>query len=148
MSVLITNNQSRFNVSQDSLRKTAETILNALGCENVELSILIVDDRKMAEYHRDYLNREGPTNVIAFPMQEGEFAHVSPHLMGDVVISLDTASREAGEMGIDMAERFDELLIHGILHLAGYDHEKSEAEERRMEKKSEALASLLREMEK
>lgn len=119
-----------------------------MGCENVELSILIVDDRKMAEYHRDYLNREGPTNVIAFPMQEGEFAHVSPHLMGDVVISLDTASREAGEMGIDMAERFDELLIHGILHLAGYDHEKSEAEERRMEKKSEALASLLREMEK
>lgn len=119
-----------------------------MGYENAELSILIVDDPQMAEYHREYLKREGPTNVIAFPMQEGEFAHVTPHLLGDVVISLDTASREAGEMGIDMAERFDELLIHGILHLVGYDHEASEAEERRMEEKSESLAMLLREMEK
>jgi len=119
-----------------------------LGYENAELSILIVDDLQMTEYHQNYLNREGATNVIAFPMQEGEFAHVTPHLLGDVVISLDTANREAEAMGIDMAERFDELLVHGILHLAGYDHEKSEAEERRMEKKSEAMASLIRKMKK
>ena len=104
-----------------------------MGCENAELSILIVDDIQMAEYHRDYLNREGPTNVIAFAMQEG-----------DVVISLDTANREAAEMGIHVMERFDELLIHGILHLVGYDHERSEAEERRMAEKSAVLASLLR----
>jgi len=118
-----------------------------LGYENAELSILIVDDVQMAEYHRDYLKRKGPTNVIAFAMQEGEFSHMTPYLLGDVVISLDTANREAVEMGINMAERFDELLIHGILHLVGYDHEKSEAEERRMEAKSMALASLLRETE-
>ena len=116
-----------------------------MGYENAELSILIVDDPQITEYNRDYLDREGPTNVIAFPMQEGEFAHVTPHLLGDVVISLDTACREAGEMGIDMAERFNALLVHGILHLVGYDHEKSEAEERRMEKKSEEMISLLRE---
>ncbi|AOY57713.1 metalloprotease ybeY [Desulfococcus multivorans DSM 2059] len=115
-----------------------------MGCENAELSILIVDDIQMAEYHRDYLNREGPTNVIAFAMQEGEFAHVAPYLLGDVVISLDTANREAAEMGIHVMERFDELLIHGILHLVGYDHERSEAEERRMAEKSAVLASLLR----
>jgi len=119
-----------------------------LGYENAELSILIVDDLQMAAYHQEYLNRAGATNVIAFPMQEGEFAHLTPHLLGDVVISLDTASREAEEMGIDMAERFDELLVHGILHLTGYDHEKSEAEERRMEEKSAALASLLRKTKK
>ncbi len=114
--------------------------------ENAELSILIVGDAQMAEYHLRYLGREGPTNVIAFPMQEGEFAHLTPHLLGDVVISLDTAAREAVEMGIDMDERFDELLVHGILHLVGYDHEKSEAEEKRMGERSEALGSLIRKM--
>jgi probable rRNA maturation factor len=147
MSVLITNHQSRFSVSQESLRKKAQTILNALGYEYEELSILIVDDREMALYNQEYLNREGPTNVIAFPMQEGEFAHVTPFLLGDVVISLDTAGREAEDMGIGMDERLDELLVHGILHLVGYDHEKSEAEARRMETKSDALTSLIREIE-
>lgn len=118
-----------------------------MGYENAELSILIVDDREMALYNQEYLNREGPTNVIAFPMQEGEFAHVTPFLLGDVVISLDTAGREAEDMGIGMDERLDELLVHGILHLVGYDHEKSEAEARRMETKSDALTSLIREIE-
>lgn len=98
----------------------------------------------MALYNRQYRNREGSTNVIAFPMQEGEFAHVTPYLLGDVVISLDTACREAEEMGIGMDLRVDELLVHGILHLVGYDHEKGEAEARRMEEKSEALVSLIR----
>lgn len=146
MSVLISNHQSRFNVSLDSLRKKAWTILNALDCEKAELSILIVDDAEMALYNRQYRSREGSTNVIAFPMQEGEFAHVTPYLLGDVVISLDTASREAEEMGIGMDLRVDELLVHGVLHLVGYDHEKSEAEARRMEEKSEALIPLIRDI--
>ncbi len=101
----------------------------------------------MALYNQEYLNREGPTNVIAFPMQEGEFAHVTPYLLGDVVLSLDTAGREAEEMGIGLSLRVDELLVHGILHLMGYDHENSEAEARRMEEKSGALTSLIREIE-
>jgi probable rRNA maturation factor len=118
-----------------------------LGYDNAELSILIVDDREMAEYHQTYMNLEGPTNVIAFAMQEGAFAEVTPYLLGDVVISLDTAGREAAEMGIDMDERVDELLVHGILHLVGYDHEKSEAEALRMARRSEALLAKLRELE-
>lgn len=117
-----------------------------MDCEKAELSILIVDDAEMALYNRQYRSREGSTNVIAFPMQEGEFAHVTPYLLGDVVISLDTASREAEEMGIGMDLRVDELLVHGVLHLVGYDHEKSEAEARRMEEKSEALIPLIRDI--
>lgn len=148
MSVLITNHQSRFSVCLETLRMTAGTILNALGFEDAELSILIVGDEEMTAYHKDYLKKDGPTNVIAFPMQEGEFADVTPHLLGDVVISLDTAFREAGEMGIDMGQRFDELLVHGILHLVGYDHEKSPEEERRMDQESEALVSLVRKIER
>jgi probable rRNA maturation factor len=116
-----------------------------LGYDNAELSILIVGDPEMAEYHRTYMDLEGPTNVIAFAMQEGPFAEVAPYLLGDVVISIDTAEREAGEMGIDRGARVDQLLVHGILHLVGYDHETSEAEALRMAERTEALLALLRE---
>lgn len=86
--------------------------------------------------NREYLQKDRPTNVISFSMQEGEFGSVSPALLGDVVISADTAAREAEEGGITFHERLVFLLLHGILHLTGYDHERSGDEEaRRMEAK-------------
>jgi len=115
-----------------------------LDCPDGEISILIVDDPQIAKLNHGYLNRQGPTNVIAFAMREGEFAHVAPHLLGDVVISADTAAREAQNCGLSTERRFDELLVHGILHLFGYDHEDSESEARRMEKKSRELLSLIK----
>lgn len=90
-----------------------------------------------------YLNHSGPTNVISFAMQEGEYGQINPHLLGDVVISADTCAREAQEAGISMVNRFDQLLIHGILHIFGYDHIQSEAEAEVMEAKSNELAALI-----
>ena len=110
-----------------------------------ELSVLIVDDAEIAEYNRIYLNREGPTNVIAFPMREGDFNEITPYLLGDVVISSDTARREGEAAGLTTEERFDQLLVHGILHLFGYDHEREAAEAERMENKSGELLALIRE---
>jgi len=117
-----------------------------LGNPDAELSLLIVDDPQIAVLNQDYLNRQGPTNVIAFPMLEGEFTDITPHLLGDVVISVETADREAQAMGIGADERFLQLLIHGILHLLGYDHEKSEAEAVRMEEKSDELLAVVSQM--
>ncbi len=99
----------------------------------------MVDDPGIATLNRQYLGRPGATNVIAFPMQAGEFAAVTPGLLGDVVISADTAFREGGENEDGFRLRFTELLIHGILHLLGYDHEDDPLEARRMEEKSDAL---------
>ena len=118
------------------IEQKAQAILNALGCPEKELSILLVDDRQIAELNATYLKRKGPTNVIAFPMQEGEFADISPDLLGDVVISVDTAEREGNAAGMDVGTRAVELLVHGVLHLMGYDHEHDAAEARRMEAKS------------
>jgi probable rRNA maturation factor len=115
-----------------------------LDCPDGELSVLIVDDPQIAELNRQYLHREGPTNVIAFPMQEGEFPHITPNLLGDVVISVDTAEREAISAGMSLEDRFLELLIHGILHLFGYDHETDEAEAKLMEEKALALFRVVR----
>ena len=109
-----------------------------------EISILLVDDPQIATLNQQYLDRQGPTNVIAFAMREGEFSHLTPHLLGDVVISMDTTAREAQEAGLSKARRFNELLIHGILHLFGYDHEDSKKEDRRMEEKSRELLEMIK----
>ncbi len=114
-----------------------------MGCPDSELSILIVDDPQIEKLNRQHLNRTGPTNVIAFAMHEGEFPDLSPHLLGDVVISTDTAASEARTAAISMEQRFDELLVHGILHLMGYDHETSEEEARLMEAKNSDLSFVL-----
>ncbi len=102
-----------------------------------------MDDPQIAELNQQYLDREGPTNVIAFAMREGEFSDLSPHLLGDVVISMDTAAREAEMAAMSTAHRFNELLVHGILHLLGYDHETSEKDARVMKEKSEQILTLL-----
>ncbi|MBW2430525.1 MAG: rRNA maturation RNase YbeY [Deltaproteobacteria bacterium] len=125
------------------MRQTASVILNALDYPDAELSILIVDDQQIAQLNRQYLNREGPTNVIAFSMRQGQFSDIAPNLLGDVVISADTAHREAQSAGISMQDRFDQLLIHGTLHLLGYDHENTAAEAQKMEAKANELLQLL-----
>jgi probable rRNA maturation factor len=114
-----------------------------LGCLEAELSLLLTDDAGIARLNRDYLSREGATNVIAFPMREGEGADPDDPLLGDVAISVETAQREAEEAGLSFEERLYRLLIHGILHLLGYDHERPGSDARLMEAKEEELMALL-----
>ena len=125
------------------IRKKAQAILNALDCPDGELSILIVNDSRIEALNKQYFNRHRPTNVIAFPMREGKFADITPQLLGDVVISADTAYQEGINAEISVEERFTQLLIHGILHLFGYDHETTEQEALKMEKKSEEIMKVL-----
>ena len=143
MPVLISNNQKSHRLPVRKIQTKAQAALNALGSPDAELSLLITDDAEIARYNAAYLKRNGPTNVIAFPMTEGEYADISPDLLGDVVISVDTAAREARDMDIGTEERFTQLLIHGILHLLGYDHETSEIEAEKMERKSEELLNII-----
>jgi probable rRNA maturation factor len=115
-----------------------------LGFTASELSVTIVGDRTMRRLNREYRGKDAPTNVLSFPLAADDFSGVTPHLLGDVVISVDTALREAAEQGIGLAERLGFLLLHGILHVTGYDHERSgAAEARRMERKQRQLFLLL-----
>ena len=106
-----------------------------MGLNDEELSILVVDDKTIKELNTQYRGKNKPTNVLSFPMRDGEPPYISP-LLGDVVISADTAKKEADEAGITFEERFSQLLVHGVLHLTGYDHEISEQDARIMEEKS------------
>ncbi|MDY6906281.1 MAG: rRNA maturation RNase YbeY [Thermodesulfobacteriota bacterium] len=127
------------------IQAKTRAVLNALGNHDAEISILVIDDAAIAELNAQYLNRSGPTNVIAFPMLEGDFADINPAgLLGDVVISAETAHREALAAGIPMEERFTELLVHGILHLLGYDHEINDADAAVMEAKTRELMEMLK----
>lgn len=100
----------------------------------------------MRVLNRDYLGKDRPTNVISFAMGEGEFGNLNPEVLGDVVVSADTAAREAEEAGLPFWERFCFLVMHGILHLAGFDHERSgEVEAERMQAKEQEVFALLQE---
>lgn len=122
----------------------AQRILVALGFDDVELSILFVDDAAIQKLNRHYLGRNHPTNVIAFPMREGEFALLSPHLLGDIVVSVETAYRQAKAFSLTRSEALIFLMIHGILHLAGYDHEGSKSGAREMASKERELLGMVR----
>jgi len=120
-------------------------ILSALGYRDSELSVAIVGDRAIRRLNRDYLGRDKPTNVISFAMGEGDFPGLNSQLLGDVVISADTAAREAEEGRESYESRLLFLLLHGILHLTGYDHERSgEEEAERMEAKERELFALMK----
>ena len=114
-----------------------------MDCPDSELSILIVDDPQIEVLNKKYLNRNGPTNVIAFPMRTGQFSKINPQLLGDVVISVETAAKEGKSAGNSLEERFTHLLVHGILHLLGYDHEKTDQEAHKMEKQSNEILKLI-----
>lgn len=107
---------------------------------------MIVDDDQIQVINRDYLDRDKPTNVISFAMQEGEGAGLIPELLGDVVISADTAARDAAEAGVPFESELYFLLLHGILHLLGFDHERGSAEDaERMEERERELFALIKE---
>ena len=113
-------------------------MLECLRLPAAELSILLCDDATIHALNRDYRGKDRPTDVLAFAMSEGEGGGLHPDLLGDVVISLETAARQASERRKTIASEVDFLLAHGLLHLLGYDHQTDE-EERRMNAMTDVL---------
>jgi probable rRNA maturation factor len=114
-----------------------------LGYPEGELSLLFTDDNVIEELNRRYLKREGPTNVLAFPMTDPEQPKLETTMLGDIVISLDAALRDAQAWGESLERTVDRLLIHGLLHLLGYEHEGSRQEAQRMDKETERLLAII-----
>jgi probable rRNA maturation factor len=112
-----------------------------LDLHDVELSVLLTDDATISDLNRRYLRRNRPTNVLAFPMGE-QCLSGEPAMLGDVVISLDTALKESEQSGEPLEQTVFRLLVHGILHLVGYDHERSRSESRRMKREEKRLLSI------
>ncbi|MFN8640953.1 MAG: rRNA maturation RNase YbeY [Candidatus Binatia bacterium] len=125
------------------VRRDAARLLALLEVD-AELSVALIGDAEMRALNRDWRGKDAPTDVLAFALREGEDAAVHPDVLGDVAISLDTAARQATARGAPLADEVRVLLAHGILHLLGYDHERSPAEARRMFARQRSLLRRLR----
>jgi len=114
------------------LEKRARTLLRALRISGAELSVALVDDAEIAELNGRWRDKPRPTDVLSFSLLEGEGQVHRGDMLGDVVISVEAASAQAAGRHRSLDEEVARLLIHGLLHLLGHDHEKDE-EARRME---------------
>ena len=130
-------------VSEAQLRNNAAKLLALCGCEDAELSILLVSDRRIAELNNSYRHKKGATNVLAFAQAEGPDAGLAGNILGDIVISWETAAREARREKTTVHQRLLVLLVHGLLHLLGYDHERSAVDERLMFDREKELLSRM-----
>jgi len=173
MKVLIKNQQRLIRINQHKLKGDSVKALELLGLQKAELSILLVNDRRMKALNSLYRKKDKTTDVLSFPqnsakvqkckspkVQKSKSAKAkkkfsetsvllnygaSELLLGDVVINLQAAKRQAPEHGLLFQEELRWLLVHGILHLVGYDHERNKYSEKKMrEKEKELLKYILK----
>jgi probable rRNA maturation factor len=144
MKVQIENQQKRIKIDKRKIRVKVTQLLKLTGCVNKEISITLVDDEAIQRINKQYLSKDRPTNVISFSLQEGEFGDINPEMLGDVVISVDTAIRDADKGNLSFDEEIFFLIIHGLLHLLGYNHvNTSKADTLKMKQKERELFRLL-----
>ena len=105
----------------DRLRRVARGVLSRMGVDGAELGIVVGDDALLRDLNRQYRERDRPTDVLSFP--DGARLPDGRLLLGEIVISLDTARRQAASLGHGEVRELEELVIHGVLHLLGHDHE-------------------------
>ncbi|MBM9529311.1 pyridoxine 5'-phosphate synthase [Desulfoprunum benzoelyticum] len=133
-------------VNRRRLRRLTEQLLRECDAGGYTVSLHLVADAEIQELNRRYRHKDQPTNVLSFPFADGidpALAELPVAELGDIVISLDTAGREAREFGQSFDHRLLWLVTHGLLHLLGYDHERSPAEEQRMQAREEELLARL-----
>ncbi len=114
-----------------------------MACNEGEVSILFTDDTYISQLNKRYRGIDRPTNVLAFPMSEPGSPKDRSGMLGDIVISLDRAVQESEDLGEALEETIYRLLIHGLLHLLDFDHERSSEEELRMNKEQTRLLGLI-----
>lgn len=134
------------------LRADADRLMRAAGLAECELSLTLTSDRAMRRLNRDFRGIDTPTDVLSFsqieragaaPPDPRSVKNIPGLPVGDVVISIDTALRQAREYRVSPSSRLQRLMIHGFLHLIGYDHERSAADARRMFARERALAAKI-----
>ncbi len=126
-------------VYKREIKKISASVLKHMDSpKDSELSLSFIKDEKMRELNRTYRNIDRTTDVLSFPQGEGP----GTTLLGDVVISLDTAERNSRRYGVEREEEIKKLIVHGILHLLGYDHKKKKEREEMRDKENEVMLSL------
>ncbi|MFN4245688.1 MAG: rRNA maturation RNase YbeY [Brevinematia bacterium] len=116
-------------LSFKNIRFICEYVLKELSVDRAELTVVICSDDDIRKYNKEFRNKDYPTDVLSFPYGEklGRYVY-----LGDIIISMDRVYSQSYEYDVKPFEEFVRLLVHGVLHLLGYDHETSEDDERKM----------------
>lgn len=134
----VVNRQRTQAVDTKRAAQLARAVLNTIGEGEAAVTISFIRDRQMRQLNREYRGIDAPTDVLSFAYHEAddelETAEIAHHL-GDLVISVETAERYARELGLSFVLEIEHLVIHGTLHLAGYDHETDHGEMNRLERR-------------
>ncbi len=149
MSVFLADEQSE-RIGLSDLRLLAEMVLSEEGYpEDTELTILLIDDEEMSEYNGRFLNRSGPTDVLAFPVEDLLPGVVPEHdprgpplMIGDVIVAPAYIRRQATENSVAFEDEMALMVTHGVLHLIGYDHLIDEDAERMEQRERDLLARV------
>lgn len=137
----IINNQRKIKLDFQVFQEFAENAVGKIGeTENKNVTIAFVSDRKMRELNKDFRGKDKTTDVLSFPFEADEFDETDDFL-GDIVISLEQAERQAAENDLDLQTEIKQLILHGFLHLCGYDHETDDGE---MNKRELELREILK----
>lgn len=139
MAIFLSNRQKTLPIKAANLRRRLVKLLKELNLSEADLSVTICDDEAIQAVNRDYRAVDAPTNVLAFALEEGAPQPGAPRVLGDIVISAETIRREAPPLGYTDGEMFYFYLIHGLLHLIGYDHELGPEQAARQEAETERL---------
>ncbi len=144
MGVLLRNDHPDINIDCNDIENIIIKIMDHLDCRNQEVSILLTGDTDIRRLNQEFRSIDQPTDVLSFPQNADEDPCIPEEvILGDIAVSLDIAKAQAKEHGLDFKEEIILLLIHGILHLLGYDHEISEQEEKQMRNKTRELFKLI-----
>lgn len=131
MEVVVLNRQRRARVDASRLRRVVRAAAGRLGVEG-SLALVLAGDRLLRDLNRRYRGLDAPTDVLSFPGPGGEAG------LGDVVVSVETAGRQARRRGLTLRRELDVLALHGFLHLVGYDHEADDGTMARLERRLRA----------
>lgn len=123
----------------------ADRSLTQTATDNVSINLILTDNEYIKTINNEYRGKDTPTDVISFAYRDDPFPVIEDTIeeLGDIYISLEKASEQAVEYGTTLADELKRLIIHGILHLLGYDHEKSEEEEKRMNALEEKIFNTI-----
>lgn len=149
--VVISNNQKKVKIPSGIRLLVRKCCLAVLSMEKMagkyEVSVSFVDDDEIRMLNREYRNKDASTDVLSFPLGEGGVYDMNPEngamSLGDIVISMETAQRQADAYGHNLRREIGFLTVHSMLHLLGYDHETGKLEEVRMREKEEEVLGML-----
>ena len=124
----VVSRQRKLPMDCERWERFAERVLKVVPANGAGVTIAFVSDRAMRELNRRWRGKRGTTDVLSFPAGQDEFERAAGETLGDVVISVERAGRQAAEQGLSFEREVEQLILHGMLHLCGYDHERDDGE--------------------